>query len=100
VIQYLKTKYWPESNPPQLYLLEESNIQTSLVVFTEKSNSQLQKVAMMTNDDLARTHITIPLRAVTAALMGISWPLSSFACVTLNTVRTDEMTMKIVASTK
>jgi hypothetical protein len=49
---------------------------------------------------LARTHTTIPLRAVTAALTGISWPFSSFAFVTVNTERSDEVTMKIVASTK
>lgn len=46
------------------------------------------------------THMTIPRSAVTAALTGISCPFSSFAFVTLNTVSTDEITMKIVASTK
>jgi hypothetical protein len=54
----------------------------------------------MMGDDLVRTHMTIPLLAVTAALMGISRSFSSFAFVTLNTERTDEVTMKIVASTK
>jgi len=54
----------------------------------------------MTDDDLVRTHMEIPLRAVTTALTGISWPFSSFAFVTLNTERTDEANMKIVASTK
>jgi hypothetical protein len=34
---HFKIKYWPESNPPQLYLLEEWNIQTSLDVFGKKT---------------------------------------------------------------
>ena len=49
---------------------------------------------------MARTHMTTPLRVVTAALTGISLPFSSFAFVTLNTERTDEVTMKIIASAK
>jgi hypothetical protein len=49
---------------------------------------------------ITRAYITIPFRAVTAALTGISLSFSSFAFVTLNMERTDEATMKRVASTK
>jgi len=83
--------------------LEEWNIQTSLVVFREKKatrSSQLSRSSYDGDDDLARTHMMTPLRPVTAALTGISQSFSSFAFATLNTERTDEMTMRIVASTK
>jgi hypothetical protein len=64
----------------------------------EKNPTLSFQEAVMMGDD--RTHTTIPLRTVTAALTGISWPFSCFAFVTVNTERTDEVTMKIVASTK
>jgi hypothetical protein len=66
----------------------------------KKPDSQLSRSSYDEGDDLARTHMMTPLRAVTAPLTGISWPFSSFAFATLNTERTDEMRMKIVASTK
>ena len=44
--------------------------------------------------------MTIPLWAVTDALTEISWPSSSFAFVTLNTEKIDEVMMKTVASAK
>jgi hypothetical protein len=49
---------------------------------------------------ITRAYTTIPVRAVTAALTGISLSFSSFAFVTLNMERTDEVTIKRVASTK
>jgi len=62
------------------------------------SESQLQEA--VGDDELTRTHMTIPLWAVTAALTGISWSFSSFAFITSNTERTDEAIMKIVAETQ
>jgi hypothetical protein len=49
---------------------------------------------------IVRAYTRSPSLTVTAALTGISLPFSSFAFVTLNTERTDEATMKSVASTK
>ena len=49
---------------------------------------------------IIRAYTTIPVRTVTAALTGISLPFSSIAFVTLNMERTDEATIKRVASTK
>ena len=57
---------------------------------------QLREVLL--SDDL--TYTTIALRTLVAAVTGISWPFSSFAFLILNTERTDEATMKSVASTK
>ena len=49
---------------------------------------------------IIRTYMTTPRSTVTAALTGISFPFSSFAFVTLNTESTDEVKMKVSASTK
>jgi hypothetical protein len=59
-------------------------------------NSQLREALI---SDEPETYTTIPLKTVTSALTGISLPFSSFALVTLNVDRTEETTMKSVAST-
>jgi hypothetical protein len=73
--------------------LEEWNIQTSLVVFRKENPTISFQEAVIMDDDLAKTHMMIPLLAVTAAFTGISWSFASFAFVTLNTERTDEVAM-------
>jgi hypothetical protein len=59
-------------------------------------DSQLREAFI---SDEPKTYTRIPLKAVTSALTGISLPFSSFALVTLNADRTEEATMKSVAST-
>ena len=60
-------------------------------------DSQLREAFM---SDEPRTYTRIPPKTVISALTGISLPFSSFALVTLNADRTEEATMKSVASTK
>jgi hypothetical protein len=93
---HINSNYLPKPNPPQLHLLEGWNTQTSLDGFETQPNSQLQEPFTNKNPSLHDN----PAGAVTAALTGSSWPFSPFAFVTLNTERTNGVTMKSVASTK
>jgi len=93
--RHLKTKHSLKSKPPQLYLLEQWNIQTSLDDFGKPILSF--KKQLWTR---IRTYTTNPWSVANPSSTGISWPYSSLAFVTLNIERTDEETMKIVASTK
>jgi hypothetical protein len=63
---------------------------------SDGGNSQLREAFI---SDEPKTYTTTPLKTVTSALTGISLPFSSFAFVTLNADRTEEATMKSVAST-
>jgi hypothetical protein len=72
--------------------IEHSNFSGCLENLTVSFNKKLWAINW--------TYMTIPPLTVTAALTGISLPFSSFAFATLNTDRADEVTMKIVASTK
>ena len=78
-----------ESNPTQLCLSEEWNTRTFLDVLNPIG---LQEAVMSENLDLDTDSAKIRYRTLT----GFSFPFSSFALVTLNTGKADEVTPKII----